>query len=297
MSPASGPVLAFDVGGTHLRAALVHDGRLGPSVRAATPRGSGPALVAALEATARELLDGAEEPPVAVGLALAGLLDRGSGRLLRAPNLDLWDADLGRPLQDALGLPVRLVNDVNAAALGEARVAGCDETAVVFVGTGVGTGFVSGGRLLEGLRGMAAELGHVPLDPSGPDCPAGCRGCFDALLGGEGLARAAREAGLATDTAGLLAAWRAGDPGAGALVERALEAAAALGRLLVLIADPALIVVGGGLAKHLPELRDAVARGALDQPLAAGRTDLMVRAARCGDAAGLLGAAHLAAGG
>ena len=291
----SARVLAFDVGGTHVRGALCDGtGALIRRTQCPAPRGDGPALLDALGEMARELAGSAGPEPRAVGLALAGLLDLPRGRLVLSPNLELSDLDVTGPLERRLALPVALVNDVNAAALGEAWVAGCDHLVALFLGSGVGFGAVAGGRLIEGLRGMAGEAGHLIYDRAGPPCPAGCVGCYDSVLGGQGLARAAATHGIAEDTAGLLAAHRSGDEGASQLVQRALAAMTVLTRLAVNMFDPEMIVVGGGLATHLPELLDAARLGVTGNPIGSGRRELPVLAARLGDDAGLVGAARRA---
>jgi len=288
-------VLAFDVGGTNVRGAICdRAGRLLQRAHLPAPRGDPAALLAALLQLANSMSDDVGPRPCAVGLAIAGLLDLQAGRLSVSPNLELAGVDLVEPLERALDLPVTLVNDVNAAALGEASAAGCDHLVALFIGSGVGFGAVTGGRLVEGLRGMAGEAGHLIFDPAGPTCPAGCKGCFDAVLGGNGLTRAAREAGVADDTEGLLASWRGGDPRAGQLVERALSAMNVLTRLAVNLFDPDRVVVGGGLAEHLPELHQAAERGVSGNPIGSGRDALPVVAASLGDDAGLVGAARRA---
>ena len=285
-------VLAFDVGGTHLRGALVERGLVvGEPASCRTPLGDGAALVAAIAGLGAELCARPGPPPLAVGLAIAGTLDTRAGLLRCSPNFGVQDLALSAPLQAALGLPVSLINDVNAAALGEARARGCDDLAAVLLGTGVGTGFVSGGHPVLGHRGMAGEGGHLIHDPAGEPCPAGCRGCFEAHLGGAALGRAAAAAGLGDCSADLLAAWRAGDERARPAVTRALDAARALACLIVNAFDPQVIVFGGGLGSAFPEALAAAREGVAGNPLGSGRRDVPVEPNRLGDRAGLLGAA------
>jgi glucokinase len=169
-------------------------------------------------------------------------------------------------LEERLGIPVFLGNDANAAALGEfAYGAGRGYRHVIYitVSTGVGGGIISDGRLLEGQRGAAGEVGHVIVEPGGPLCGCGNRGCLEALISGTAIARQAREAlvagresaigGLAeADPHGVAAevvvrAARGGDGLAGELLETAGRrlGTALLG--LVHIFDPQVIVVGGGV--------------------------------------------------
>ena len=292
---ARAAVLAFDVGGTHLRSARVEaDGRLSSRRDVRTPVESNEAFVAALIAEGRAQLAAAPARPAAVGLAMAGYTDTASGRVFESPSLGLKDALVGPPLQDALGLPVRLANDVNAAALAEARLAGRRDVVAILVGTGVGTGFVTSGTLVEGHRGMAAEGGHAIWRPDGPPCPAGHRGCYQSFLGGMALAERARASGLDVDAAGLVALWRRGDARATALMEDALASLAALCRLLVTLLDPELIGLAGGVALRTPELLQAARRAVDPHPLAEAAGAVPVELSKLGEDAGLVGAALLA---
>src|SRR5262249_24204216 len=150
------------------------------------------------------------------------------GVVYDVPALGRRDALVVPPLEQALSLPVRLVNDVNAAAWGEAHVAGCRDLAAILVGTGVVTGFVCGGTLVEGHHGLAAEGGHAVWRPDGLACPLGHAGCYEMYLGGYALAGRARAAGLAADGAALVARWRAGEAAASAIMQDAVDALARL---------------------------------------------------------------------
>ncbi len=289
-------VVAFDVGGTHLRSA-----RLGPSGRLQdlrerpTPCGDVDQLLAALVEEARHHAAAAGRPPLALGLAIAGFSDTRSGIVFMSPGLGLRDAELGGPLSRATGVPVRLVNDVNAAAWAEARTRGADDLVAIFVGTGVGTGLVSGGRLVEGHRGAALEGGHVLFREGGAPYPT-VDGCFEAYLGGRALAaRAAELLGEELTTAAVIERWRSGDTRLDGVIGDARAAMVALTRLLVTLGDPRVVVLGGGVVAGWPELLQD-ARGAVDpRPLAPGLGAIEVQPARCGDDAGLLGAGLLAA--
>jgi glucokinase len=300
MSAAAGaPVLSFDVGGTHLRSALVgDDGAVNSRRSRATPQGSLPALVTALAEEGRAQLELARAAggaaPVA-GLAIAGFTDTESGLIHLAPNLGLREAPVGPALRAALGMPVRLVNDVNAAAVAEAHAVGARDLVAILCGTGVGGGFVSGGELLEGRHGMAAEVGHVIWrEGSELRCGAGHRGCVEAFLGGACLAERAAAAGLPADTEALWTAARAGVPAARAITDEAQAALAALVRLLVTLLDPDLVVIAGGLGTAVPELMEAARTGCEPHPLGAPPGSVRVVRAATGSDAGLLGAAALA---
>ncbi|HTE04992.1 MAG TPA: ROK family protein [Planctomycetota bacterium] len=288
-------VLAFDIGGTNLRSALVDDGgRLGARRDRPTPVGNLPALLAAIVAEAHALQADADRSPVALGIAIAGYTDTHRGLVYASPAVGLRDASLGAPLRDALGLPVRLVNDVNAAAWGEARVAGSADLVALFIGTGVGTGFVSSGTLVEGHHGMAAEGGHVIWREGGLPCPLGHAGCYEMYLGGNALGERARQAGLGADAHALVAAWRAGSGAAAAIMRDAQDAVGSLCRLLVTLMDPERIVIAGGVASRTPELLAAARAAVSPHPLSAAAGAVRVDPATLGDRAGLMGAAWLA---
>jgi len=287
-------VIAFDVGGTNLRSALVGDDLQVRSRRERpTPRGDAAALHAALAEEAAAQC-GQGEAPAALGIAMAGFTNVRRGIVHTAPSLGLHEFELVAPLRRAVGLPVRLVNDVNAAAWAEAAAARCADLVAIFIGTGVGTGFVCNGTLIEGHRGTAAEGGHAIFRADGPACPGGHRGCYEVYLGGKALAARAAEAGLPADAAELMRRWRDGLPAAALVMEDAVAALQSLCRLLVTLLDPERIVLGGGVGERTPELLDAARRAVDPHPLAAAAGPVVVEPARLGEDAGLLGAALLA---
>jgi glucokinase len=252
--------LGLDVGGTKTEvgvgtAAGVVLGRV--RVATAELRAGGDPL-AALTALGRALLTEVGGTAAAgVGAALPGPVDPREGRMLAAPTIpELAGLPLPTLLSAAFGCPARLENDANACALAESRWGagvGYDSLAYVTVSTGIGGGFVLHGRLFRGAGGTAAEFGHQVLDPAGPPCDCGSRGCLEALASGRGIARRGAALGL-PDAEAAAAAARAGDPSA-----RALWAATAeyLGQgigNLINILDPAVVVLGGGVALGAADL-------------------------------------------
>jgi predicted NBD/HSP70 family sugar kinase len=193
-------------------------------------------------------------PVAGVTLALPGLVDD-NGVLRRAPNLPRWEGlDAAPALSDALRLPVGVDNEANLAALAELWFGDALPDFMLVSGeVGVGAGVVLGGRLFRGTRGLAGELGHVVVDPSGPRCGCGANGCLEQIAGQEALVRKAELAGaISTSTADpngavaqLVALASAGD----ARVLRVLsEAGTALGVALaaaVNVLDLPVIVLGG----------------------------------------------------
>lgn len=226
-------LLGIDLGGTKIAYATAgEDGRPRRSRRRPTgPSGDPAADVARIAEDVRELLaeDGlAPADLAAVGVSVPGSFDPDTGLVLRLPNLHGWDrVPLRAWLAKALGAPVHLENDANAAALAEWRFgAGQGASHVVYLtmSTGVGGGLILDGRLYRGMRGGAGELGHVQLEWNGDPCGCGLRGCAEAYLGGASIARrlqriAPLESELVALAGGrehlrpehLLAAARAGD--------------------------------------------------------------------------------------
>jgi len=306
--------LAVDLGGTDLRAAVIDEaGSVLALATTATDSQGGPeAVIAQIVALAGRVLAEAGQPAViGVGVCAPGPLDPDAGMVLSAPTLSGWgEVPLAALLQDRLGHPVKLENDANAAALGEWRFGagrGTQNMVFVTVSTGIGGGVVADGRLLHGRRGMAAEIGHMTIDPrSEKSLFGGGNGVWEALasgtaLGQEATLRAAgpdgvamrRLAGSPTITARhVVAAARQGDKLALALVE---EEARLLGigfvNLLHLY-SPERLIVGGGLSAALDLMHEEIAVTISDRALPAYR-DVPVVVAALGGNAGLIGAASL----
>lgn len=287
--------LGADVGGTNARVALVESsGRVVHAVKASPADRSVDGVVATLRALVAQLAERAALPPT-IGVGLAAMV-RGPV-VVNAPNLGWRDVDFGAALAHALGRPVRLVNDLSAAAWGERQAGaarGLDDTLTIFIGTGVGSAIISQGHLLQGATGVAGEFGHTKVvAEGGRPCGCGEQGCLEAYLGGARLGLWMQEVGLsgsATD----LERWAA----EGNSVARELYDTAA-GYLALAIANqvtmlnPAMVVLGGGVLSRTPGLvqrvRDVIAR----RSSVASRQGLRVELAALGDDSGIIGAALL----
>jgi glucokinase len=283
-------VLAVDLGGTRMRAALVDpDGAIVHRHEQPTPR----------DVPCPDALDGlvghvrGHGDPARAVVGVPGLVDYERGRLEHAPNLPPgWaDAISASHFAATLGLPVALVNDADLAALGEARFgAGRDARDVVYmtVSTGVGAGVVLDGHLVHG-RHSGAEIGHTILDLSAHR--DGRPATVEQLGSGTALARAAGDAGLPLDGAAVVERVRAGDPVATAVWDDVVAAVAAAAANLAHLFTPQVIVLGGGVSEAgdllVGPLRAFVAQHG--PPL---RSDaIAVVTADLGDDAGLVGAA------
>jgi glucokinase len=231
--------------------------------------------------------------PTRAIVGVPGRVDHHEGRLDRAPNLPLsWGPFLTeKKLAEAVGIPVRLVNDADLAAVGEAYFGagkGYSDMAYVTMSTGVGAGIVIGRRLLVGRRSLA-EVGHMVIDRS-----AHARGepsTFEELASGTALARVAKARGLLLEGSQLVARVRAGDPEATRVFDE-IRVAAAIGiRNVAFAYSPEIVVIGGGLGLNDDLLHPAI-RAHLD---AEGPPAMRIELARAalGDDAGLVGAAAL----
>lgn len=279
--------------------------------RRPTPRGPGslPALIQTLAELSASLGGGD-----LLGVGVPGLVTR-SGVLRAAPNLDgVADFDVAGLLGDAVGHPVAVSNDATCAALAEhtsGAGTGFDDMVLVTLGTGIGGGLVLDGRLQRGAHGFTGEYGHMVVDPDGPPCPCGRRGCWERYASGSGLARLAREAATGRRADRVLA-LAGGDPDAvrGEMVQQAAREGDAgalavideFGRWVALglvnltnALDPGAFVLGGGLAAGADLYLDPIKRWFADllyQPELRPLPE--VRFARWGEQAGAVGAALLA---
>lgn len=300
--------IGIDVGGTKLAAgAVAPDGTVVRRTRRDTPAGDASALLATLRAVVDELV--ADGPPLPVGIAIAGMVDR-QGRVRYGPNIGVRDLPLADVAATTFGVPVAVLNDASAAVVGEQRVGaavGHDDVAMFTLGTGVGGGLIVGGRLVEGADGLACELGHVIVEDGGRRCPCGNRGCLEAYASGRAIEAAAHERFTGEHVETLAPATpltgRAVVDAARSGVADAQAVLAEVGRWLgvavasiVAALDPSLVLVGGGAGVATAPWVLPAARASLDERLfgRAWRTPVPIEAAALGDDAGLIGAAILA---
>ncbi|MFF7405650.1 ROK family protein [Streptomyces murinus] len=295
-------VIALDVGGTGMKAALVgDDGALLHRARRATGRERGPdAVVAGILDFAAELYAyGAEHhgPPAAAGIAVPGIVDEEHGTAVYAANLGWKDVPLRDLLAERLGVPVALGHDVRTGGLAEGRIGagrGADRFLFVPLGTGIAGAIGIDGRVESGAHGFAGEIGHVVVRPGGTHCPCGQRGCLERYASAAAVSEAWAAAGgnPDADAADCARAVAAGDPGARRVWQEAVDALAdGLVTALTLL-DPRTLIIGGGLAEAgevlFQPLRDAVRRRVTFQKLPS------IVPAALGDTAGCLGAGLLA---
>lgn len=320
MADADQPMatLGVDLGGTKILAGLVGaDGRIVASHRYATAADGGFDGVAA--SMIAELKDGSDGVGTtgarALGIGVAGQVERATGVVSFAPNLGWRDAPLRSTLEAGLGIPVFVTNDVRAATWGEWRHGagrGVDDLVVLFIGTGIGGGVITGGRLLEGASNMAGELGHVTVVHNGRKCHCRNYGCLEAYAGGWAIGERAREAARSDARAGaalidlaggvdevtaetVTAAAAAGDALANALIDETLDCLASAIVGIVNGFNPRTIVLGGGVWEHWKDRVDVIRRIVAERALGAAAEALTIVPAELGGSAGLIGAARMAA--
>lgn len=271
-------ILAVDLGGTQIRAALVSPDHAVHARRAVpTDDGEGvDAVLARIVAVAGEVREMAASSglpnPIGVSISAPGPLDPWRGVVLMAPNLSGWrNVEIAPRVHEALGLPSFLERDTNVAVVGEWRYGaarGTRNAIYITVSTGIGGGIIVDGRSLVGADGTAGEVGHMTVELDGPACGCGGIGHVEAIASGTAMARDGTAlvasnptgvlAGLAAGadvTAELVArAADAGDAGCAAILERAWVAIGALCASLLNIFDPEVIVIGGSIAEHRPRL-------------------------------------------
>jgi glucokinase len=290
-------VIAADLGGTFLRTACVTPERivLQEAVRRVEDRRGNAAVAAFLRAALQEAYHRAREAsldPIAVGLAVPGLVDPAAGMLRYSGNLDVRDLPVEEAVREAVPLPFVVENDVRAAAWGE-WLRGAGQSAVhmtyLSAGTGIAAAAVFDGHLYYGATDAAGELGHAPVIPDGDLCRCGRRGCLETVAGGWGIAR---RAGMAT-AEDVFEAAAAGDAAAGAVIE---EAGRALGQAAITVVrlwNPDRVILGGGLFHEGSPLVDAVREAIAGSPLRGDALPVVGRG-QFGEHSGLMGAACLA---
>lgn len=298
--------VGVDVGGTKLLAlAVTVDGEVVGRERRTSPVGDPDALVDEIVGLVGSF--GGSRP---VGAGVAGIVGR-DGVVRYGPNLDIEDLALRERLEDALGVPVTVVNDATVALFGELRAGaarGARDVVMLTLGTGVGGAVVVDGRLVDGATGMAGELGHVPVLDGGRECPCGNKGCLEAYASGSAIGLVARERLELTDEPSDLrdvdvvdgkSVTMAALEGDGLALEVLRAAGYWLGVGLTGIVnalDPELVVVGGGAATTAAPIVLPEAFGVLSRRiLGAGHRPVPeIVQAGLGDDAGAIGAALLA---
>ncbi|MEM5786924.1 MAG: ROK family protein [Syntrophobacteraceae bacterium] len=309
--------IGVDLGGTKIALGIIDQGgRVVEMLRYETDaKGGSGAVIDQIARGVKHLESEKGQKLAGIGIGVAGQIDPDTGAVRFAPNLDWHDVPLRADLEKRTGLPVTVVNDVRGALWGEwlfGAGRGAQDLVCIFVGTGVGGGIVSHGRVLEGCSNTAGEIGHMTVSLRGPECTCGNRGCMEAIAGGWAIAKRSRElvakhpaagsailkmaGGRAEDITArvLVQAYYAGESLAREIMDEAAEALAAGIASLVNAVNPCRIVLGGGIIEGMPELVSRVEQGVRRGALAAAQRNLSFSPSRLGNEAGIIGAAALA---
>ena len=219
-----------------------------------------------------------------IGISLPGRFDHATDRLVFAPNLKWRDVDIRRPIADATDLEVELENAANACVLAEVwfnRAEECRNLVVLTVSEGIGTGLLANGELVRGLNGMAGEFGHVPLEPDGPPCGCGSRGCWEVFASNRAALRYYFESHAESESltfSDLLSRADQGDSQASKALDRMAHYLGRGMRLIVAGLAPERIVVVGDLTKSWRRFGGVIEAAVQAQVLPGGRAPQIIPA-------------------
>ncbi len=310
-------LVGVDLGGTNVRIGIVTPmGRILKKEEYAldTSRG-GLNIVEGLVSNLRNLLQkriGKNNQLLGIGIGIAGAIDMKRGRMINSPNIpDLNGFGIREFIQKRMSSPIAIENDANAFALGEGWVGaakGSKDYCGITLGTGVGGGIVINGEILHGSGGMASEVGHMVIDPEGPLCGCGGKGCLEVYASATGIRRMALEA-IEKGKGGEILK-RAGGKVEEITSEKVFEAAQSgdkaaqkifneMGRFLGLglvnlihLFDPEKIVIGGKASRAWDSFIKTTMEVVAERAMEGSREKVKIVQAKCGDDAGILGAAY-----
>ncbi|MFC2169266.1 ROK family protein [Acidobacteriota bacterium] len=308
-------IMGIDLGGTKVKSALfdIH-GRILFKHRYLTHPQKGPeGIIDDIVTCANQCFNKSTRSAQALGIGIAAQIDS-AGVVLSSPNLGWQNIPLKAQLEKKLKMPVVVTNDVRAASWGELLFGlgkGADDLVLLFIGTGIGGGVVSGGKMLEGCSNTAGELGHMTLVVNGRDCHCPNRGGLEAYAGGWAIAERAQEAvqkdpdkgkrlleiagSMEKITASIVGqAYKEGNPLANRLL---IETGEFLGAGIVSIVNafsPCLIILGGGVIEGLPELILIAENIVKNKALKPASEKARLVKASLGNDAGIIGAFALA---
>ena len=284
----------IDLGGTKTEGVILDaDGRELSRERLPTDASSVGTVLDGVARIYRLLSEHASAGPHALGIGTPGAVSKHTGLLKNSNTTCLNGQPVSRLLRERLGRDFALENDANCFALAEAlHGAGAGRRVVfgVILGTGCGGGIVVDGRVLGGLQSIAGEWGHTSIDPAGPECYCGRRGCVETYISGSGLeSRHAEAAGVPLASPEIVARWRDGDATCRATMDAFFVRFGRAVANLIAVLDPDVIVLGGGLSnidelytRGVEEVSRRVFSDSLETPIVRNRL---------GDSAGVIGAA------
>jgi glucokinase len=298
-------VIGIDVGGTNTSGGLAsEEGRLVHKIRRATDRAGGSAaglkLICEIITELMQYAGRTRSKVRRIGVGFGGPVDYDEGIVLLSHHVAGWEGmPLRHELKNRFRMPVVVDNDANAGTLGEWKFGsglGFSDLLYINIGTGIGGGIISSGRLLRGAQNLAGEIGHLIVMRDGPLCTCGKRGCLESCASGDAIARRGGEAlGKPVDSKKVFALAADRDPVALRVIGDVVEDLAHGIGAAVSLMNPAVVIIGGGLSEAPPPLlleplRRAIPRYCLDD----AARDLHVEAAQLRYEAGVMGAVALA---
>jgi glucokinase len=306
--------IGVDVGGTNLVAGVVNqEGRILAKAKCRTESGKGTdAIIDDIIAISHEACMNArisESDIFSIGLGIPGAVDNSKGEVIFCPNIPFADIPLAKIIRSKWDIPVRLVNDADAAAFGEAYAGsakGCFSMILITLGTGIGGGIVIDGKLSTGFNNIGGEVGHIVIEYDGRKCNCGRKGCWEKYAAASGLITLTKEqmerdkssalwrissASDKVDGRTAFIAAREGDASGKAVVELYLNYLACGLASLINIFQPDVLCIGGGVSNEgddlLLPLRELVKNNTFRHP----DKNTEIRIASLGNDAGIIGAA------
>ncbi len=308
--------IGIDLGGTKIEIAVVDArGRILTAEKSPTEsrRKTAEEIIDGLVACVDKLLETSLGKVKALGVGVAGQVDF-EGCVRSAPNLGWRNVRLKTALRRKLNIPIIVTNDVRAATWGEWQHGtgrGVTDLIVLFVGTGIGGGIISGGKMIVGCSNIGGELGHTTIATEGRECHCRNKGCLEAYVGGWAIAERAQEAirlnadegqrllaisgGIEAVTAASVGqAYKNGDPLASRLIRETAKYLGAGLTGIINVFNPCVLVLGGGVIEGIPALVGMVERIVRHSALEPAVENLKIVKAALGGSAGVVGAAALA---
>lgn len=250
-----GVAIGIDVGGTNIKAGLVdEEGQLLARHVISTAKKQEPAVILGqIEDLVGLLREASPEKVLGVGLALPGAVDDPQGYCLYCPNLGWGELEIRTRFAANTGLPVRIINDANAACLGEYLYGSSQDSNTflsITLGTGIGSGLILNKHLYTGSFGSGVEAGHMVIEPHGSPCNCGGRGCWETLVSASGITRRAKDSmGKELTPELIFQCAREGDAQARRIVEETVFYLAVGLANLINLFNPDEISIGGGVAE------------------------------------------------
>lgn len=307
--------IGIDLGGTKILTALVEreSGNVVNCIKKKTKKDKGPKnITKKMIESIEELLENVNLDEISsIGIGSAGQIDRKNGIILSAPNLDCYDLNVKKILNEHFDLPVYIGNDVETATLGELKFGagkGCNDLVCIFVGTGVGSSIVKDGKIIRGATGTAGEIGHMIVDLNGRQCACGGHGCLEAYASRSAIERRIEGALKKGRKSCILEYLETGKSITSSMIKKSIEREDELvlqyvteaseylsGGIASIInfINPELVILGGGLIEAVDFFYEKTIKKARTKSLPIPAEKIKFSKAKLGDYSGVIGATLL----